>query len=156
MTPVRDVEEGDADSLVQVIGDRNRVLVRVAAGLSRQEDMLVALVDGVVRGAVSIRWSGGCDDWLPWLYGAEVDQDYRRRGLGTALWGAAEDRCRRRGATQASLDVEVTNLGARRLYERLGYVVIGPHRHHWQSLDPATAAVVVEGESETWAMRKPL
>jgi ribosomal protein S18 acetylase RimI-like enzyme len=153
---VRDVESDDVDTLVRFVGEHDRVLVRVAAALASTEDMLVAVADGAVRGAVSIRWAGGCADGLPWLYGAEVEEGYRRRGIGTALWHVAEGRCRDRGAPMASLDVEATNADARRLYERLGYAVVGPHRHHWRALDPTTGEVVAEGDSDPWRMRKPL
>ncbi len=60
------------------------------------------------------------------------------------------------GAPAVAPDVEVSNVDARRLYERLGYAVVGPHRHHWRAIDPATGQVVREGESDTWAMRKTL
>jgi len=153
---IREVFDGDIDALVSLLGGRNRVLVRVGAALAGTEDMFVALADNRVRGTMSIRWAGGCDDGLPWLYGAEVEDGYRGRGIGTALWQVAEERCREHGATMASLDVEVANTAARRLYERLGYAVVGPHRHHWRALDPASGEIAAEGDSETWAMRKAL
>jgi ribosomal protein S18 acetylase RimI-like enzyme len=157
MNPVvRDAEEADHDDLVRIFGQADRVDVRLSAALSGEETMLVGALDDVVRGMLSIRWRGGCDGELPWLYGAEVEEGYRGLGLGTALWVAAERRCRRSGAQQSSLDVEVENVDARRLYERLGYEVVGRHRHHWRSIDPATGSVVAEGDSDTWAMRKRL
>jgi GNAT superfamily N-acetyltransferase len=91
---VRDVQDGDVDALVGLVGDRARALVRVRAAADGREDMLVAVADGKVRGALSVRWSGGCDGGLPGLYRAQVEEGYRDRGSGTALWPAAEERCR--------------------------------------------------------------
>ena len=88
-TVVREVRIGDPDELVRIVGDRKRVQVRLDAALAGVEDMLVAVVDSSVRGTVSIRWANGCDDGLPWLFGAEVERPYRDRGIGTALWHAA-------------------------------------------------------------------
>lgn len=47
------------------------------------------------------------------------------QGIGTATIGAAENEAARRGASVVGLAVEVDNDGARRLYERLGYVQWG-------------------------------
>ena len=44
-------------------------------------------------------------------------------GIGTALILAAEQEARQRSVPIASLAVDVTNDGARRLYERLGYAM---------------------------------
>jgi ribosomal protein S18 acetylase RimI-like enzyme len=153
---VRDAEETDRSDLMRIFRDVDRVAARLTAALTGDETMLAGALNGVVRGMLSIRWRGGCDGDLPWLYGAEVEDGYRGLRLGTALWIEAGERCRLRGARAASLDVEVANVDARRLYERLGYEVVGPHRHHWKSTDPATGLVVAEGDSDTWAMRKRL
>jgi GNAT superfamily N-acetyltransferase len=44
-------------------------------------------------------------------------------GTGTALIGFAEETARALGASTIGLAVDVSNQGARRLYERLGYCV---------------------------------
>jgi ribosomal protein S18 acetylase RimI-like enzyme len=153
---VRDVVQTDHDDLVRIFSDGDRVAVRLLKALSGEETMLVGVLKGVVRGMLSIRWRGGCDGESPWLYGGEVEEGHRGLGIGTALWAEAERRCRQRGAPAATLDVDVVNMAALRLYERLGYRVVGPHRHHWRSMDPATGALLAEGDSDTWAMRKTL
>jgi GNAT superfamily N-acetyltransferase len=59
---------------------------------------------------------------VPQLIHLEVVGPLQRRGIGTALLHAAEDTARRLGYEQITLAVGVDNPGARRLYERLGYV----------------------------------
>jgi RimJ/RimL family protein N-acetyltransferase len=52
----------------------------------------------------------------------EVLERLQRRGIGTALVQAGEDTARQLGHSRLALGVGVDNPGARRLYERLGYV----------------------------------
>lgn len=73
--------------------------------------------------AVAARGEAHLDgDWLG-LHTLQVDPARRREGLGTAVvaelldWGAS------RGATTAWLHVEVGNVPALALYERLGFVI---------------------------------
>ncbi|MGC9072361.1 MAG: ribosomal protein S18-alanine N-acetyltransferase [Acidilobus sp.] len=49
---------------------------------------------------------------------------FRRRGIGTALMRALEERLRGMGADRLRLEVRASNHEARRLYERLGYKVV--------------------------------
>lgn len=56
----------------------------------------------------------------------------------------------------ASLDVERANGEARRIYERLGYVIIRQHEHRWRSIDPVSGAILASGTSDMWTMRKEL
>lgn len=49
----------------------------------------------------------------------------RGRGIGTALLLALLDAARDGGAAVATLDVRVSNVGAQRLYERLGFLPAG-------------------------------
>jgi len=114
--------------------------------------MLVAEVDGEVCGVLSIRWDRGCDAPHPWLYGGAVLPALRGLGFGTALWLAAHQLCVARGASYASLDVDVANVESRRLYERLGYVVLGPHEHGWVARD-VSGEITGRGAADTWLMR---
>ncbi len=153
---VRDASSDDGSDLVAVFPHADRLRWRITLANRGTEDLLVVEIGGVVRGLMSIRWSDGCDPPNPWLYGAEVAESFRSNGLGTALWNEAERRCIQGGATAASLDVDVDNVHAQRLYLRLGYEIVGPHQHRWRSFDPDTRALVAEGTSETWIMRKRL
>jgi GNAT superfamily N-acetyltransferase len=58
------------------------------------------------------------------LIGIAVDEDWRGRGIGTTLMGAAEAWARERGYDTLELDVADPNGDARRLYERLGYGLV--------------------------------
>lgn len=66
---------------------------------------------------------------------AAVRQQSRGRGVGAALFHAADGEARRLGCREMSLDVEIGNRGAIRLYEKLGYAAQGGIRQ-----------VVVRGE----------
>lgn len=48
--------------------------------------------------------------------------EYRGQGLGAALLTAAEERCRQRQIRLLDVTVDVANAGARRFYERQGFV----------------------------------
>ena len=56
------------------------------------------------------------------LYDFFVRQDSRQRGIGLALVAEVAKRLREQGVTHLSLDVGTGNDGARRLYERLGFL----------------------------------
>lgn len=82
---------------------------------------LIAETDGADArrlAGVVLCWSSG------FVKDLAVAADWRRRGLGAALLRAAMDTFRRRGFRAVELKVEADNpSGARRLYERLGFVV---------------------------------
>src|SRR6476661_3746114 len=110
---------------------------------------LVAVADGRVIGMVELLRRGGVPDPgaarkpAPAVdIGLSVAEDWRGRGVGTALMAAAEDWARARGATRMILDLAAANEGARRLYDRLGYEVHGLMMD--KPLDGAPAADVTE------------
>jgi [ribosomal protein S18]-alanine N-acetyltransferase len=70
-----------------------------------------------------------------------VTPDARRRGLGRVLIEAALARVRRRGARECFLEVRESNQVARRLYEALGFAVIGRRRRYYSS--PVEDALVM-------------
>jgi ribosomal protein S18 acetylase RimI-like enzyme len=61
------------------------------------------------------------------INGLAVAQEARRLGVASALLDAATAEGLRRGARKISLHVHSTNLPARTLYERHGYVLEGTH-----------------------------
>jgi GNAT superfamily N-acetyltransferase len=50
-------------------------------------------------------------------------EDARRRGVAVALLGNAERRARERGLRALALDTTASNMGARALYERVGFEI---------------------------------
>jgi len=55
------------------------------------------------------------------LYSIAVLPEYRRQGLGRTLLQAVEEGARRNGLKRIVLEVRISNVDARRLYESLGY-----------------------------------
>jgi ribosomal protein S18 acetylase RimI-like enzyme len=77
---------------------------------------------------------------VPEIQDVYVLPDCRRRGVATALNTAAERAAASRGHERISLGVGIANVGARRLYERLGYrdAGIAPQR--------IAGTIVIRGE----------
>ena len=75
--------------------------------------------------AVFVRPPGtpGCGDrsGLPFLQSFIIKEGNRRRGAGTFLFQYVAEAIRERGYRSVYLTVEIDNLGALRLYERLGF-----------------------------------
>ncbi len=62
--------------------------------------------------------------------------ELRGLGIGTRLITEAEERIRARELPVARLGVEVDNVRARALYERLGYVATGERPAAWEDMRP--------------------
>ncbi|MFC4854410.1 GNAT family N-acetyltransferase [Actinophytocola glycyrrhizae] len=90
-------------------------------------DYLVAEVDGKVSGFVLVRQAIPIESHEHVLSINElaVDPAVQGRGIGGALIEAAAADAARRGARKLTLRVLGGNAGARRLYERRGFVVEG-------------------------------
>jgi len=88
---------------------------------------VVAEVNGRVVGYV-----------LFWLLPDEIDihniavhREFRRRGLGRLLLNQVVSRARRRQSLRVTLEVRISNIGARKLYEATGFVVSGVRRGYY-------------------------
>lgn len=80
-----------------------------------------AVADGTPVGWV---WAGLPAPPRPgmgWLHNIDIDEAYRSRGYGRAVIAAIETELVRRGVRRMGLNVHGSNVGARRLYARLGY-----------------------------------
>jgi ribosomal-protein-alanine N-acetyltransferase len=78
-----------------------------------------------------------------------VDPAARRRGLGTRLIRAYEAQAKAAGAVESLLEVALTNVAARALYERLGYVEAGRRRGYYTLPGvPAVDALVLRRRLE--------
>jgi aminoglycoside 6'-N-acetyltransferase len=71
-------------------------------------------------------------------YGIAVADSWRGRGVGTALLLAAEDWAKARGARQMAMNLDSHNVGALKLYARLGYEVSGLEMDKSIEPDPGT------------------
>ena len=83
---------------------------------------LIAWDDSAPVGQAHVAWDE-TELGVPELQDFFVPPAHRQRGIGTTLAGAAEELIRARGHESASLSVSTGNPAARRLYERLGYVL---------------------------------
>lgn len=70
-----------------------------------------------------------------------VRHEYRRRGLGGSLLGAALAAAAGRGATGAVLEVRASNLTAQALYARFGFAVVGRRKNYYR--EPPEDALVM-------------
>ncbi|MBT0995019.1 GNAT family N-acetyltransferase [Cellulomonas sp. DKR-3] len=93
-------------------------------------DALVGVIGASLRPAAD---SAHAASWH--LHGLGVRPRARRRGLGAALTAAATTAGLRAGAPWVSLGMYADNAGARRIYERLGYVC----EARFDSFGPPTA-----------------
>jgi ribosomal protein S18 acetylase RimI-like enzyme len=80
-------------------------------------EWLVAWEDGLPVGHVHLDWRPD----PPEVQNLYVLESHRRRGIGTLLTGAAEERVQARGFDRIALEVDVDDPGPRALYEKLGY-----------------------------------
>ena len=75
---------------------------------------------------------------LFWLLSDEIDIHniavhikFRRRGLGRLLLNQVVARAQRRSSLRVTLEVRVSNSQARKLYESMGFVIIGLRRGYY-------------------------
>ena len=70
-----------------------------------------------------------------YIYSFRVRPPYRGTGIGTLLLKTAETDVGKRGYQWITLNVGRDNPDARRLYERLGYIVVADEPGRWSYLD---------------------
>ena len=73
-----------------------------------------------------------------------VAEDLRRRGLGSGLVRAFADEAGARGARRMYLEVRASNAAAQRLYQRLGFDVVGRRAGYYQQ--PREDAIAMGAE----------
>jgi len=89
-----------------------------------------------------------------YVHAFRVRPQFRNAGLGTRLMLTAEDDLRKRGYRAVILAVAKDNPGARRLYVRMGYEVIGAESGRWSYRDER--GVLQHVVEPSWRMRKNL
>ena len=89
-----------------------------------------------------------------YIYAFRIRPSYRGGGLGTRMLSIAETDLKQRGFGVATLNVAQVNRDARRLYERLGYHVVGSDPGRWSYPDEKGYWHFVE--EPAWRMEKLL
>jgi len=102
--------------------------------------LLVAEFGGLVVGQVFVQFTGlqqGVDgaSRTAYMHAFRVRPEYRNLGIGTQLVREAESLLRARDIRRVQIAVAKENQGARRLYERLGYTIIGEDPGEWSFVD---------------------
>lgn len=152
---IRECDESDLDMLdaCRVSNlDREVIEATFQAAQRGEAVMLVAEVNGTPIGQVWLDLARKSLDNAGLLWALRVVPYLRNLGIGTKLIRAAERTLRNLGFVQIDLTVEKANYPARRLYRRLGYILVpapyiseGPH-----------GRVAVKVPSGQLLMRKPL
>jgi GNAT superfamily N-acetyltransferase len=126
---VRPGSDADLAVLVAVLGERHWFTDRLARQQRGGGVLLVAWLDDRPVGEVYLDCEPAKEPevrrhlpGVPVLDHLEVLGPLWGRGIGSALVCAAEDAARQLGHERIALGVGLVNSGARRLYERLGYV----------------------------------
>lgn len=119
----------------------------------------VAELEGKIIGQLFVQLSSGRPELADgerraYIYGFRVRSEYRRRGVGTRMMNAAEMDLVKRGYRLVTLNVNRDNPGARRLYERLGYRVVGSEEGRWSYVDDRGQRREVH--EPAWRMEKNL
>jgi aminoglycoside 6'-N-acetyltransferase I len=101
--------------------------------------VFVIEVAGKVVGFVEVglrSHADGCDPKRPvgFLEGWYVEPEHRRRGIGRALLGAAEDWARSQGCAEMASDTWVDNEPSQRTHEALGFQVVDRCVHYRKAL----------------------
>jgi ribosomal protein S18 acetylase RimI-like enzyme len=129
VTEIRIAEPGDLPALVASLGHEYFFTNHLGYQANGRGELFVAWDGPTPVGDVYL-WRDRPHEpevfqhlsWTPTLMHLEVAVAYQNRGIGTALIRAVEQHASALGYVQLCLGVGVNNAGARRLYERLGYV----------------------------------
>lgn len=97
-------------------------------GLGTKGHRLWTAYDGDVEvGVLWLQVEQKSDGLHAFGYDFEVRPELRRKGYGRAIMRAAEKVCRELGVVSVGLSVFGSNLGARTLYEQMGFEVTAIH-----------------------------
>jgi ribosomal protein S18 acetylase RimI-like enzyme len=110
--------------------DDQTQLQRFRSGF-QPELLTIVIVDGVDSGMIATE-SRPADVWLSSI---ELHPRIQRRGIGAALVRRVIEEAEARHVP-AVLRVLKVNIGARRLYQRLGFVVVGETETHYDMRYP--------------------
>ncbi len=121
--------------------------------------LLVAVAGAGMVGQVFVQLSSSDTQFADgatrgYLYALRVRPLWRGQGVGTRLIAAAETALRARGYTTAVIAAAKENMGAARLYQRLGYHIFAEDPGEWSFTD-------ADGQAQSmaepcWVMDKRL
>ena len=152
---IRQARQDDLDHILwgneHLRANRQAFLDRQARG---DEIILLPTLDDQPIGhlavdLVRLRAEGGV-----YLYWFHVLDPFARKGIGTAVVKRAEQIAVETGRHFSEIAVGKTNDAARRLYERLGYRLLGDRIDRWIADQPDGSQVEVVDDN--WVLRKPL
>ena len=109
-----------ADAVEKSAEDFGRLLPK---GLASPDQFLFTGWDGETEVGVLWRIEARSDGLHGFGFDFRVEPELRRHGYGRAMMVAAEQICRERGVVSIGLSVFGFNLGARSLYEQMGFEV---------------------------------
>ena len=66
-----------------------------------------------------------------------IEKSFRRQGIGDALMKTLHQRCVTLGVKTLTLEVRVSNRGARTFYRKHGFSVVGTRKHYYQDGEDA-------------------
>ncbi|MBN1230747.1 MAG: GNAT family N-acetyltransferase [Anaerolineales bacterium] len=101
----------------------------------------VDLKDGIFLGQVFIQYGNTYRPDLAdginqaYLHGFRIREQYRNAGLGSFMLSWVEKKLVSMGFKTLCLAVAKDNLGAIRLYERLGFIIVGEEEGVWSYMD---------------------
>ncbi|MCR8455496.1 MAG: ribosomal protein S18-alanine N-acetyltransferase [Candidatus Korarchaeota archaeon] len=81
-------------------------------------------------------------DLLGHVYSVAVHPEYRRMGLGTLLMQKTIEEFKRLGARAIRLECRVSNTGAIRLYEKLGFRIVSTMKKYYEDGEDAYVFVL--------------
>lgn len=152
---IRAARAGDLELLARWNDSVGRVVVPT---LRRQDAgdalVLLALIERWPVGHLLVDFAAMAAQGAAHLWHMGVHDSVRSRGIGSELITTAERLASRRGLSVIALEVEKDNPDARRLYERLGYSIVGERDEVWP--EPDATGKLHEVAHPCWLMRKHL
>jgi len=128
---IRNAAESDLTGLIKAFApdlSRSQIVNRFSEQRAGLRVLLVAELSGEFAGTVSISSQADPDGITRRLFGLDVARRFRHLGLGTLLVRNVERSVLSDSHSAVRLEVEVHNIAALNLYEKLGYEAIGDPR----------------------------
>lgn len=115
-----DGEAYDRETFRELLAAKGALALKAVAADAVMVGFVIGLVEGDGTGHIVV---------------LGVSPDWRRQGIARRLMREVEGAFIRSGVTTMHLEVRTTNVGARRLYEELGYAVAGRRLSYYSNGD---------------------